>query len=987
MTRANPSTLPVIAQVDVLIVGATAGGIAAAAAAADEGASVFVVSRLPYMGEDICGTYQGLFEPPDSPDPLPDPLLQSLLPPDEPPTPLRAKTALEAILIDRDIPFLYSTYPVDVLAEQSGPELSTVVCGAVVANRSGLQAIRAHAIIDCTPTATIARLVGAPGVQRAADRPSISIITIGGQTGADPRIHRAQLPLAAPGPDRSYPVFRHTWEPEITDWSHRNLAALEQELRTLVWHYDQIDAADQLAFIPPWAIGAPTPTKDSSQWPSAAACRVPAIDNLYVLSGCAAIPYEDAPRAVQPATSIPWGRRVGAAASHHRREHQPTATAPPAKKLQSDASLPVLQTIQHDARGQVQTFSDALRPQSVIDTQAWSPAPIPTLTTVAVAIMGGGTVGANAAISASRNGVRTLVMEYLHSLGGTGTAGYIGRYWDGYREGFTREIDAGTAAMAPAEHARQKTDKHVEWDVVWKSEWYRQEIQKASGTIWYDTLGCGALIEGSTVKGLLVATPDGLGLVEAAVTIDATGSADIAIAAGADFEYTDGETVAVQGAGLSRVQLGDHYNNTDWTFIDDTDVWDITRLYAAGKAKYGTGYDIGKLPQTRERRRVVGEHVVEVPDILNHRTYPDTISYHKSSFDTHGFTIHPFFTIKPPDERHTIYDADVPLRSLMPRGLHQILVTGLGASAHRDAMPVIRMQPCLQNQGYSVGYLAATAARQGTPIRSIDIRAIQRHLVGKGILPARVLTDEDSFPLADGAVAAAVASLPQEYAGLEVVLAALDQALPQLQQALREAETPGQQQAYAQVLCMLGDSQGAEWVREAVESYPEWDEGWAYTGMGQFGRSMSTLDSLIIALGETRQPAVLPTILAKMEQLSTQHAFSHFRAAAWACERIGSAEAVPSLQRLLNLPGFTGHAVTTLRQARDTAVPDPEDVAQRNAVLKELHVARALFRCGDRDGQGRSILASYAQDLHGHYFRHAAGVLDKPFGYSPGPLR
>ena len=39
--------------------------------------------------------------------------------------------------------------------------------------------------------------------------------------------------------------------------------------------------------------------------------------------------------------------------------------------------------------------------------------------------------------------------------------------------------------------------------------------------------------------------------------------------------------------------------------------------------------------------------------------------------------------------------ADMPLRSLLPKGIKGVVTTGLGASAHRDAMPVVRMQPCL----------------------------------------------------------------------------------------------------------------------------------------------------------------------------------------------------------------------------------------------------------------------------------------------------
>lgn len=66
-------------------------------------------------------------------------------------------------------------------------------------------------------------------------------------------------------------------------------------------------------------------------------------------------------------------------------------------------------------------------------------------------------------------------------------------------------------------------------------------------------------------------------------------------------------------------------------------------------------YDIVKIPQTRERRRVIGEYIVSVYDVLNHRRYADTISFHQSSFDTHGMIVDPYFILSPPMKRkHTV---------------------------------------------------------------------------------------------------------------------------------------------------------------------------------------------------------------------------------------------------------------------------------------------------------------------------------------------
>ncbi len=74
-------------------------------------------------------------------------------------------------------------------------------------------------------------------------------------------------------------------------------------------------------------------------------------------------------------------------------------------------------------------------------------------------------------------------------------------------------------------------------------------------------------------------------------------------------------------------------------------------------------------------------------------------------------------------------------------------------------MPLIRMQPDMQNQGYALGVAAAMVAETDTLVRHVDIDALQQHLIEIGNLPDRVLTDEDSFPLSDDQIASAVAKL------------------------------------------------------------------------------------------------------------------------------------------------------------------------------------------------------------------------------------
>ncbi|MFC1794333.1 FAD-dependent oxidoreductase, partial [Planctomycetota bacterium] len=592
---------------------------------------------------------------------------------------------------------------------------------------------------------------------------------------------------------------------------------------------------------------------------------------------------------------------------------------------------------------------------------------LPILGIYDVVVVGGGTGGAPAGIAAARQGAKTLVVEYLHGLGGVGTMGYISKYYYGYIHGFTKEIDDGVNGYGGYGRARRGG-----WNVEWKKEWYRSELRKAGANIWFGVLGCGAFVEGRDVKGVVVATPAGRGVVLAKTVIDSTGNADVAASAGAACVYTDGTNVAVQGAGLPPLRLGAGYTNTDWTFIDDGDVLDVWRAFVVAKKKYKDAYDLGQLLDTRERRRIVGDFTMSPMDISIGRTYPDTIVISRSNFDTHGYTIHPVFMIRPPDREEMF--VDVPYRCLLPKGLNGILVTGLGVSAHRDAMPVIRMQADIQNQGYAAGVAAAMAAQSGTSVRDINIKALQKHLVEKENLPERVLTDEDSFPLPREMIAEAVEHVVNDFEGLEIILAQRQEAVPLLKKAYENAQAKNSKLVYAHILGMLGDPTGAGTLVEAVRSR-DWDKGWNYTGMGQFGMSLSELDSLIVALGRTSDERALETILEKVEQLNVKSEFSHCRAVAMALESLGEPAAAKSLAMLLSKPGIQGHAYTNIGRARHEVPSNPTDTVTRNNSLRELVLARALYRCGDYEGIGENILKEYANDLRAHYARHASAVL------------
>lgn len=875
-----------------------------------------------------------------------------------PPTPMQVKRALDEALLNANVQFLYSCYATDVLNDSEGKP-----AGIVMANRSGRQAVRAKVIIDATRRATVARIAGADFETYPAGLQTFKYIVVGDELQSDNELPARKMPapiLTSDGPAR-YAV-EYTLRIPMENGSFASFARAEQIARDKTWNPTVVDASETLFQVPP------DPLKGrksiSGTWPGAEKIDLnvfqpKSVERLFVLGGCADVSRQAAAKLLRPLEFMKVGNRVGEAAALQ------------AKNVTKLLNVKVLgKSLQTAGPGDVSENLAGIRSeQKRVTSISTDKRQVPVIGEYDVVVVGGGTGGAPAGIAAARQGVKTLVVEYLHGLGGVGTMGYISSYYYGYLHGFTREIDNGVAGYGGYGLAIRGR-----WNVEWKKEWYRSELRKAGADIWFGVLGCGAFVDGRDVKGVVVATPAGRGVILAKTVIDSTGNADVAASAGASCVYTDGTNVAVQGAGLPPLKLGAGYTNTDWTFIDDGDVLDIWRSFVVAKKKYKDAYDLGQLLDTRERRRIVGDFTMSPMDISIGRTYPDTIVISRSNFDTHGYTIHPVFLIKPPDREEMF--VDVPYRCLLPKGLDGILVTGLGVSAHRDAMPVIRMQADIQNQGYAAGLAAAMAAQGGKSVRNIDIKALQKHLVKKGNLPKRVLTDKDSFPLPQEKIAEAVEHVANNYDGLEIILTQQQDAMPLLRKAYENAQNEKSKLIYAHILGMLGDPTGAETLAEAVKSR-DWDKGWNYTGMGQFGMSLSELDSLIIALGRTRNKKAMGAILDKLEQLDTGNEFSHFRAVAMALESLEDAAAAKPLAMLLAKPGIQGHAFTGIDRARLETPDNPVDTTTRNKSLRELILARALYHCGDHNRLGEKILKKYANDLRAHYARHASAVLQE----------
>ena len=939
--------IPVVANVDVLVVGGTVGAVSAAISAAEQGAEVFLVESKTYLGEDLCATLR-LKRHAANPDTHE---LESLIFGDSDQTsPMRVKGTLGKVLLEAGVQFVYGSFVTDLIwNEENDP------AGVVIANRAGRQAVVAKTIIDASRHAFVCKTAGAGFEPFENDSiPFERVIVLPGERGEKPVYKKQKLTL--PMPDLGFESF----------------ARAEQLARKITYTEGQLRSSESLFFDPPNPVIC---TKNAEEWDLSSDrtghFRPKGFGNLFVLSGYAAIPDRVMARELEPGIMASLGEEIGRKA------------AEVAAGLEPSKALAIRSTEITRRSGDAKEVLRGLRSVAKIqDTTVISPETgIPVLGAYDVVVIGGGTSGAPAAISAARMGLKVLVVEYLEGLGGMGTLGLIGKPYHGRKVGFAAEVPFPRDNIEP------------------KMEWYRKELDQAGAEIWLGAIGCGAYVENNRVTGAIVATPQGRGVVKAKITIDATGNADVAIAAGAEYRYGDieGGRLALQGTGFSSRPLTGNYYNSDYLLVDEADMLDTWRaLVSVHMTKHEENqFDAVPVVQNRERRGILGDFTLNYLDQLAGRTYPDAIVYSASDYDSHSYPSSLYFALLPHDEvskkmNHPAPGGScyTPFRCLLPKGLNGILVTGLGISMDRDAAAMVRMQFDMANQGYAAGLAASLAIIGNKSLREIDIKELQRLLVEKGNLSKDVLEMKENFPYSENIIQKAVEEYGEannpENAGvpLAIILTHEKKAIPMAKEAL-ENSTGESKVRYAKLLGMHGENMGNEVLIHELKKHHQWSERILQGSMADFAHLPTPEDGLVLALGHSGDQTVLPALLIMLEKLDASVPLSHHLSLAIALEKTGDESAAEPLARLLQKPEMTGHAVLSIESALTEMANDGKgernkgSLQKRSRAIREISLARALYSCGDYDGIGENILKTYQEDLRGIFARHAFFVLEK----------
>jgi glycine/D-amino acid oxidase-like deaminating enzyme len=305
------------------------------------------------------------------------------------------------------------------------------------------------------------------------------------------------------------------------------------------------------------------------------------------------------------------------------------------------------------------------------------------------------------------------------------------------------------------------------------------EILLDSGvTVLFHTQVADIVARDGHIEAVLVSNKAGLVAIAPKIVIDCTGDADVAAWAGAPFEVNDpiqpmslhfrlidvhapadlelrrrctelferanreGRLPNFGGPWPARFMAHDLYFNAtripgnatspeDWTWAEiqgRRDAWTMFHLLKEGLPEFRDAYFVASGPTAgaRESRRIVGDYVLTEEDVWASRRQPDVVVLGAGKLDRHG---------NAPARQHVehvVRPYDISYRTLLPKGVENLLVAGRCHSATSAALASSRLTATAMGMGQAAGTAAALAVATGRAPRDVSIRDLQDRIIARG---------------------------------------------------------------------------------------------------------------------------------------------------------------------------------------------------------------------------------------------------------------
>lgn len=422
---------------------------------------------------------------------------------------------------------------------------------------------------------------------------------------------------------------------------------------------------------------------------------------------------------------------------------------------------------------------------------------LPVIAETQVLVVGSGPAGIAAAVASARNGAKTMLVERYGCFGGALSVGQVESYTWYFNEhtytaqGIAEEIERRMIAC----NGTQRDDRGCGHFLNPEKYKYMLDgwIKEAGIRPLLHTLVVDAVMDGNVVKGVVVESKSGRGVILADRIVDATGDGDVAARAGALFEIgkdNHGNVLPVTMVfGVSGVNVGQfrdyieshpEMTNPDthglklpfqrakadgrWPVdrdggawkeltpegeftslnltleygINGVDVWDLTHAEMEGRQQVMWAVDV-----LRDYAKEMGFGNCRLRSIAGQIGIRETrrikgeysicrrdVLNHAVFDDTIGvFTRFIDGEVIAKDDSRF----ELPYRMLLPRGIEHLTIAGRCASCEDDAIQTVRMMVCCATTGQAAGTASALSANDGVPLRELDIRKLQQQLVSDGV--------------------------------------------------------------------------------------------------------------------------------------------------------------------------------------------------------------------------------------------------------------
>ena len=180
--------------------------------------------------------------------------------------------------------------------------------------------------------------------------------------------------------------------------------------------------------------------------------------------------------------------------------------------------------------------------------------------------------------------------------------------------------------------------------------------------------------------------------------------------------------------------------------IDGTNPEDLSLAQVNGKKailrqlafykKYFKGFEkafvaeIAGMVGIRESREIVTDYVLTAEDIVRKRKFADMFCQSNYPIDIHGAVLQNRYLNDTPVDERPWYE--IPFRSLLVKGVENLMVTGRCIGADFIAEASIRIQPNARSSGEAAGIGAAIALRDGVSVHQVDGAKVREVMVSHG---------------------------------------------------------------------------------------------------------------------------------------------------------------------------------------------------------------------------------------------------------------